>query len=658
MTRVSFSEELRVHAGNKGGPHKRAEKRAAATLLFFIAKFARVLYNIQEEKRFFFDHHMNEVQEKLKLLPDDPGVYIMLDSDKNVIYVGKARNLKNRVRQYFHSSVKTEKVAAMVANIADFYYVITRSEIDALALENNLIKKYKPKYNILLKDDKTYPYIRVNVSERYPSFSVSRKLKKGSKYFGPYMGGVRVKDVLEIVNMAFGVRTCAVSIGEKPKKPCLNYHIRRCLAPCAHMCSEEEYGERVRQAMRFLDGEEGNVETLLTEKMHAYAEAEEFELALDCKNKLDMLGKIALKRITAINRDMNADIVAYVSNNIYAAINILIIRRGIMQGASTFPVENASDDAEAVSSFLTQYYANHQIPDEIVAQEFAENKLLEDFFRDRYSKPVSVTLPKQGIRRRLVEMAENNAREYLEKSLDKIRHKEDMTINACKRLQELLGLSRYPRRMECYDISNISGTDKVGSMVVFVDGEADRSSYRRFRIRTVEGANDFASLQEVLRRRLAKLGSEEEERFPRPDLVIIDGGKGQLSAVREIFEEAGIADIDLISLAKREEEIFTLSSEGSVLLSKRDYSLQMLQRIRDEAHRFAITYFRNIHSKNALASVLTEIDGVGKARRRALMDRFGTLDRIMRASEKELASVEGISENLAREIKKYFEEEL
>ena len=627
-------------------------------MLFFIAKFARVLYNIQEEKRFFFDHHMNEVQEKLKLLPDDPGVYIMLDSDKNVIYVGKARNLKNRVRQYFHSSVKTEKVAAMVANIADFYYVITRSEIDALALENNLIKKYKPKYNILLKDDKTYPYIRVNVSEKYPSFSVSRKLKKGSKYFGPYMGGVRVKDVLEIVNMAFGVRTCAVSIGEKPKKPCLNYHIRRCLAPCAHMCSEEEYGERVRQAMRFLDGEEGNVETLLTEKMHAYAEAEEFELALDCKNKLDMLGKIALKRITAINRDMNADVVAYVSNNIYAAINILIIRRGIMQGASTFPVENASDDAEAVSSFLTQYYANHQIPDEIVAQEFAENKQLEDFFRDRYSKPVSVTLPKQGIRRRLVEMAENNAREYLEKSLDKIRHKEDMTINACKRLQELLGLSRYPRRMECYDISNISGTDKVGSMVVFVDGEADRSSYRRFRIRTVEGANDFASLQEVLRRRLAKLGSEEEERFPRPDLVIIDGGKGQLSAVREIFEEAGIADIDLISLAKREEEIFTPSSDRSVLLSKRDYSLQMLQRIRDEAHRFAITYFRNIHSKNALASVLTEIGGVGKARRRALMDRFGTLDRIMRASEKELASVEGISENLAREIKKYFEEEL
>ena len=601
---------------------------------------------------------MNEVQEKLKLLPDDPGVYIMLDSDKNVIYVGKARNLKNRVRQYFHASVKTEKVMAMVSNIADFYYIITKSEIDALALENNLIKKYKPKYNILLKDDKTYPYIRVNVSEKFPAFSVSRKLKKGSKYFGPYMGGVRVKDVLEIVNMAYGVRTCSVAVGEKPKKPCLNYHIGRCPAPCAHMCTEEEYGERVKRAMRFLDGDDADVEKLLGDKMRTFADAEEFELALDCKNKLDMLDKIKLKRITSLNRDMNADVVAYVSNNIYAAINILIIRRGIMQGASTYPVENASADGEAVSTFLTQYYANHQIPDEIVAQDFVEDKLLEDYFRGKYSKSVTVTLPKQGIRRQLVDMAESNAREYLEKALDKIRHKEDMTKNACRRLQEVLGLSRYPRRMECYDISNISGVDKVGSMVVFIDGEADIQSYRRFRIKTVEGANDFASLQEVLRRRLAKLGTEEEERFEKPDLIIIDGGKGQLSAVKEIFDSEGVTDIDLISLAKREEEIFTLHSKESVILGRRDYCLQMLQRIRDEAHRFAITYFRNIHSKNALSSVLTEIDGVGKARRRALMDRFGTLDRIMRASVAELSAVEGISPALAEKIKNYFEEEL
>ena len=601
---------------------------------------------------------MSEIQEKLKLLPDDPGVYIMLDKDGNVIYVGKARVLKNRVRQYFHSSLKTEKVAAMVANIADFYYIITKSEIDALSLENNLIKKYKPKYNILLKDDKTYPYIKVSVSEKFPSFTVTRKLKKGSRYFGPYMGGVRVRDVLEIVNMAYGVRTCYTPVGEKPKKPCLNYHIHRCPAPCAHLISEEEYGERVKAAMCFLDGDEGNVEALLKEKMNAYAEAEEFELAIDCRNKLEMLSKIALKRITALNRDINADVIAYVSNKLYSAVNILITRRGIMQGASTFAVENASSDGEALTSFISQYYANHQLPDELIVQDFAESALLEEFFRQTYSKAVSVLTPKQGVRRQLLDMAENNAAEYLEKAIDRIRHKEDMTVNACLHLQEELGLSRYPRRMECYDISNISGVDKVGSMVVFIDGEADRSQYRRFRIKTVEGADDFASLREVLRRRLAKLGTEEEEHFPKPDLVIIDGGKGQLSAVKGIFDEAGVSGIDLISLAKREEEVFTVGSREGILLDKRDYSLKMLQRIRDEAHRFAITFFRSIHSKRSLTSVLAEIPGVGKIKRRALIEKFGTIDRIMRASPKELAETEGIGDGLAAAIRKYFEEEL
>lgn len=255
-------------------------------------------------------------------------------------------------------------------------------------------------------------------------------------------------------------------------------------------------------------------------------------------------------------------------------------------------------------------------------------------------------------------MAENNAADYLEKAIDKIRHKEDMTVTACERLQEILGLSRYPRRMECYDISNISGVDKVGSMVVFIDGEADRSSYRRFRIRTVEGANDFASLQEVLTRRLSKLGTEEEERFPKPDLVIIDGGKGQLSAVQEIFDRMGVADIDLISLAKREEEVFTLGSKESILLDKRDYCLKMLQRIRDEAHRFAITYFRNIHSKRSLSSVLDEIEGVGKKKRVALVEKFGSIDKIMHASIGELMQVDGVGENLAKQIKKFFEDKI
>lgn len=592
------------------------------------------------------------------MLPENPGVYIMQDKDGNVIYVGKARVLKNRVRQYFHSSLKTEKVAAMVSNIADFSYIITKSEIDALSLENNLIKKYKPKYNILLKDDKTYPYIKVSVSETYPSFTLSRKLKKGSKYFGPYMGGVRVRDVLDIINIAFGVRTCYTPIGEKPKKPCLNYHIHRCPAPCAHLISEEEYGERVKAAMRFLDGDNDEVEKLLKERMASFAEAEEFELALDCRNKLEMLSKVALKRITALNREINADVIAYVSNKLYSAVNILITRRGIMQGASTYAVENASSDGEALTSFISQYYTNHQIPDELIVQDFAESALLEEFFRQTYSKSLTVLTPKQGIRKQLLEMAEKNAAEYLEKAIDRIKHKEDMTVNACRHLQEVLGLSRYPRRMECFDISNISGVDKVGSMVVFIDGEADRSQYRRFRIKTVEGANDFASLQEVLSRRLAKLGTEEEEHFPKPDLVIIDGGKGQLSAVKEIFDAAGVDGIDLISLAKREEEVFTLGGKEGILLDRRDYSLKMLQRIRDEAHRFAITFFRSIHSKRSLTSVLAEIPGVGKIKRRALIEKFGTIDRIMHASQKELAQVAGIGDGLASVIRKYFEEEL
>ena len=601
---------------------------------------------------------MNEIQEKLKLLPDEPGVYVMLNQAGHVIYVGKARVLKNRVRQYFHSTQKSEKVAAMVANIADFYYIITKSEIDALSLENTLIKKYKPKYNILLKDDKTYPYIKVSVSEKYPSFTMTRRLKKGDKYFGPYMGGIRVRDVLEILNTAFGVRICSTSIGEKPKKPCLNYHIHRCLAPCAHLISEEDYDKRVKAAIQFLEGEYGEVEKLLKKKMEQYAQAEEFELALDCRNKLEILSKVALKRITALNRDINADIVAYVSNNLYSAVNILITRRGIMQGARTFALENMDSDADALSTFLAQYYSNHQIPDELILQDFGESALIEAFFKTAYSKQVNVICPKQGVKKQLLSMAENNAKDYLDKSIEKIRHKEDMTINACNRLQEILSLSRYPRRMECYDISNISGVDKVGSMVVFIDGEADKSSYRRFKIKTVEGANDFASLQEVLLRRLSKLNTVEEERFPKPDLIIIDGGKGQLSSVNAIFQQMGIADIDLISLAKREEEIFTLHSDSPVVLEKRDYSLQMLQRIRDEAHRFAITFFRNIHSKRSLTSVLTEIPGVGKIKRKALIDAFGSIDRIMKADVQEIASVEGIGDALAQSIKKYFEEEL
>ena len=602
---------------------------------------------------------MGKLEEKLKLLPDNPGVYIMLDKYGVVIYVGKARILKNRVRQYFHGSAKPSKVAAMVENIADFSYIITNTEIDALALENNLIKKYKPKYNILLKDDKTYPYIKAHLKEEFPHFSITRKLTKDGKYFGPFMGGIRCKDILEIVSSVYGVRLCTTAIGAKPKKPCLAYHIGKCLGPCAHGCSKEEYAERVKKALSFLDGNYEEAEEILQSKMLTFAENEEFELALEYREKLQMLSKLKLKRLTALNRDINADVFALSSNKMYSSVNVLITRSGIMQGGSNYALEDASlSESDALTAFILQYYAYREPPEEIIVQDFCEKELLESYFKEKLGKKTTVTAAKAGVRKQLLDMAEKNAEEYLSKVVEKIEHKNDRTKNACQRLQQILSLPRYPRRIECYDISNISGVDKVGSMVVFIDGEADKNSYRRFKIKTVEGANDYASHQEMMRRRLSKFGTEEEERFPRPDLIVIDGGKGQLSAIEEVFAEFSIIDIPLIALAEREEEIFTPFSDESIRLQKNDYVLQLLQRVRDEAHRFAITYFRSLHSKRNLASVLSEIEGVGKKKREALLAQFKTIDNIMNADIKELMKAEGIGEELAARIYAYFKEKI
>ena len=595
---------------------------------------------------------------KISMLPEDPGVYVMLDADGNVIYVGKAKVLKNRVKQYFYSNKKPEKVAAMVSNIADFYYIITTSEIDALSLENNLIKKYKPHYNILLKDDKTYPYIKVNLKDKFPAFSVTRKIRRdGAKYFGPFMGGVNAKDTLEIINTAFTVRTCDVKIDpDKPRKECLEYHIGRCLAPCAGLVDEKTYAERVRGAVDFLSGADEDVEKLLIEKMTKFAGLEEFELALSYRDKLKMLEKIKLKRITALNKFVDMDIIGVADNGLYAAVNALFVRGGRMQGGKSFSLEDASDgDGERIRGFITGYYTKGaEIPDEIlVCSEIEDAAAVEEYLKTTYGKSVRISVPQKGVKKQLVDMAKKNAEDYLEKEIDKIKHKDDMTVEACRRLKEILSLKRYPRRMECYDISHISGVDKVGSMVVFVDGEPDKDSYRRFRIKTVEGNNDFACLKEVLKRRLDKLKSDEKDKFPRPDLIIIDGGKGQLSSVKAVLDEEG-CDIDLISLAKREEEIFTIYSNEPVVLSHRDYCLKTLQRIRDEAHRFAITYHRQTHVRRNLASELKEIDGIGDKKRKALVDKFGGIENIKRASEDELAETEGIGKALAKTIKEYF----
>ncbi len=603
---------------------------------------------------------MNDIlKKKIQMLPESPGVYVMLNKDGHVIYVGKAKVLKNRVKQYFHSSVKSEKVMAMVANIEDFYYIITKSEIDALSLENNLIKKYKPKYNILLKDDKTYPYIKVDLKNRYPYFEISRKLKRdGAKYFGPFMGGVSVKDVLEIVNQCYALRSCRLAVDgvKMAKRECLNYHIGMCQAPCVGKISQQDYRENVNRAIDFLSGNDDEAEKILTDKMNKCAQIGDFESAINFREKLKMLDKIRQKKITDLNRFINADVIAVATNELYYSANVLITRSGRMQGGKNFSLNGVSSDVKEVTAeFIRRYYKDEsEIPDEIILyEECSDIELLEEYFKTEYKKSVSILCPKQGVRKQLCEMAYKNALDFLEKTVNKIIHDDDLTVNACQRLKKVLKLSKYPRRMECFDISNISGVDKVASMVVFIDGEKAATEYRRFMIKTVEGANDFASLQETLERRLLKIGTEEEERFPKPDLIVIDGGKGQLSSVKEIFDKMGVLDIDLISLAEREELIFTTSSNAPVVIPRRDYALRLLQRIRDEAHRFAITYFRSKHLKRNLESVLDGIDGVGKVKKKALLTAFKSLEQLKEATIKDLMTVEGIGEKHAKTIYEY-----
>ncbi|MBR2617441.1 MAG: excinuclease ABC subunit UvrC, partial [Clostridia bacterium] len=602
------------------------------------------------------------IRKKLSGLPDTPGCYIMKNAEGQVIYVGKAVNLKRRVSQYFHANVKGEKVRKMVENVTDFDYVVAPTEIDALALESNLIKKYKPKYNILLKDDKRYPYIRVDVKNPFPTFTVSRKVKKdGAKYFGPFMGGVNVNEVLELLNFAFCIRPCTVTVVEgKPKKPCLNYHLGKCLSPCSGACTSTEYRASVKKAMDFLAGSEEGVQTLLTERMMKFAENEQFELAIRVKAQLEMLEKIRLKRLTDMPRYLSADVLAYETDGIYATVSMLFVRAGRMLGVENFTVERGVEgETDAVESILLQFYGEgKELPEEIiVAGNIADFEGIQAYFKVLHGKSVQFTFPKVGVKKSLLHMAHANAREFLEKNVEKLQTKTAMTVQACTRLQSLLSLPRYPKRMECYDISNISGVDKVGSMTVFIDGEPAKSEYRRFKIKTVEGANDFLSLKEVLFRRLQKLGTEEESRFPKPDLIVIDGGKGQLSSVKEVFDHLNVTDIPLISLAEKEEEIFTVGKSDSLRLDRRDVALKLVQRIRDEAHRFAVSYHQTLRDQRMTRETLRKIEGVGEEKAKELLIAFHSLHAVKEASVSQLKAVKGVGERLANDIYDYFHKE-
>lgn len=602
---------------------------------------------------------MNDtLTQKLALLPDKPGVYIMLDSDGRIIYVGKARVLKNRVRQYFHlSALKPVKVQNMVDNIADFNYIITASESDALLLEATLIKKHKPKYNILLKDDKNFPFVRIDLKEKYPRVTMTRKLTRdGARYFGPFLNGVSIRELLEIIHLAYPVRSCSLNL-EKSRntRGCLNSYLGRCLAPCLGNVDEGAYREMIGEVMAFLKGDVDRVEKIFFDKMLRLSQNEEFEQALQYKNRLGILKRLSERKVVSLTRHLNIDAFAVVSNGVYGVVSALFVRDGKIFGARNFESRIEGGEEDFLRNVLYGYYAKSPVfPDQIILNRSEEG--LEGYFKEAYGERVEVFVPKQGTKKKIVDMAVSNAEEYLSKNVEQIERKELLSVGAAEELTRVLGLPKYARRMECYDISNISGVDKTASMVVCIDGTPAHSLYRRFRIKTVEGSNDFESLKETLTRRMARLAAADDESFSeRPDLIIIDGGKGQLSSVMEVMEGLG-SDIPVVSLAKREEEIFLPHNPEPLVLPKSSIVLRLFQRIRDEAHRFAITYHRTLRNRR-YESVLEEIPGIGKARRLALGKKFPLLDDLKQATPEEIAETEGISKTIAQNIYDYFHKE-
>lgn len=594
---------------------------------------------------------MSTIKEKLATLPEKSGVYIMTDEYDNVLYVGKAKILKNRVRQYFHKSVKNEKTMALVEKIKDFRYIITPNEYEALILENNLIKEYNPPYNILLKDDKTYPYIRINVKEKFPKIEVCYRLKSdGAKYFGPYMLGISVREIMEVISTVFPLRTCK----NIPKKECLNYHMKKCLAPCIGKVDEKEYGRLVGDVIKFLNGDDKFVHELLEKKMMRFAELEEYELALHYRNVLGILEKLVRKQTIPFKQDLNIDVFSFATNGVYSVVNCFAVRGGKFLGGDNYPYYEV--ESNCLTSFIMQYYEKNPVlcNEIIVSEEVEFERELADYLCKKANKKVLITAPTGGIRKQLVEMGVTNCEEYLSRQLEHFNKYQEMTKGAVAQLMELLSLQRLPRRIECYDVSHIGGTNKVASMVVFLDGEKSSKNYRHFKIKTVVGNNDFASIYETLYRRLSKIGKSDDLSFNvKPDLIIVDGGKGQLTyAVKAIKDSS--TDVSVISLAKREEEVFLPDRRDSVLLPRNSLALKLVIRLRDEAHRFAITHHRNLRRKQMTESELTKIPGVGKEKAKILLAHFKKIDSISEASREELVAVKGINKKDAENIYEYF----
>ncbi len=617
---------------------------------------------------------MIHLEDKLKKLSDNPGVYLMKDDKNDIIYVGKAISLKNRVRQYFQSSKNhSAKVRAMVANIKDFEYIITDSELEALILECNLIKKHIPKYNILLKDDKQYPYIKVTMEEDYPRVILSRTMEKDKNlYYGPYASTKVVRDTLEVIKKLFPVRTCNKNLNsiKKGDRPCLYYYINQCQGPCQGNIDKEEYRAVIRDVCRFLDGKYEDLLKELRHQMEIEAENLNFEKAANLRDKINSVEKVMEKQ-KIISVDMlDQDVIAIALGELESIVQMFFIRGGKLTGSEQFVLdtEDESDIKEILSSFIKQFYlASTFIPKEVLLQhEIEEALIIERWLTSKKGNRVYVKVPKRGDKKKLVDMALKNAIEALDHLKQKAAMEEARTIGASEELAQELGLPYVPTRIEAFDISNTQGTNSVASMVVFEKGKPSRQDYRRFRIKGIDSPDDFASMAQVVERRFTRGLKEKSElesegrdpdqgKFSRlPDLILIDGGKGQLKAAINILKKLNIDYIPIISLAEKNEEIYMAHLGQPIVLPKNNLGLQLLQRIRDEAHRFAITYHRSLRGKDNIRSILEDIPNIGPSRRRALLKHFGSIEAIRKASLEELMSVNGMNRKAALSLMEYF----
>ena len=609
-----------------------------------------------------------KLETKIAKLPESPGCYLMKDADGTIIYVGKAVNLKNRVRSYFRDTRHTPKVAAMVSHIADFDVLLCDTNLEALCLECNLIKHHKPYYNILLKDDKHYPYLRVDLKEPFPRLTLARRMEKdGAKYFGPYIGATAVKQVIDAVRGVFPLRTCKQALPLKtPRRPCINYDIGRCMAPCAGKCTEEAYWDMLDGVLAFLGGDYKQVVDKLKADMMAAAEKMQYEKAALLRDKIRDVQGLMERQIAIQTEQAEQDIIALAQDGMDAMIQIVYVRGGRMIGGEHFalPQEGSEEPGEVLASFITQYYEDgNLIPRHVLCQTLPEGsqEQLEQWLRQQKNAAVSLRTPRRGEKHDLVLLAAKNAADALEKRNARASIREERTLGAAASLGRILGLEAPPRRIEGYDISNTQGVLSVAAMVVFIDGVPAKKEYRHFRIKTVEGANDFASMNEVLLRRfthgLEEKAQREAEGLPPiggkfsdlPDLILIDGGPQQLRFAQEALREAGVK-IPMFGLAEVGERIFLPGQEEPICLDHHTPELHLVQRIRDEAHRFGITHHRALRGKAFVHSQLEDIPGIGPKRRKALLNRFGSLKAIREATEEELLATPGISKPAAEAV--------